>query len=157
MIKYKHMDYQKEQIKDGVERGFFDSDKNVEVAADRNLQAIGNRSLEVGNAEGRISEAPNGVGIGGGTVEMLTPVDMGLTVKKEDVKSGEYGGGQIDFEVISNGRGDQLSKNAVEQIEGREKELNRDGDVEGFYDDFTRMRGALLRNNYGREIGEKVV
>ena len=143
------MDYQQRQFEVGPGREVFVDGNKFETAANRDTRAVGERVVDLNSKAAESVTAKIG---DTNRVDMLTPVDMGL-VKADTITNDNDA---IDFSVISNDRGDRLSEKAVEQAVGCEKELGKNGDVEDFYNKVIEMKKALLKNNYGREIGEKV-
>lgn len=146
------MDYQQRQFEVRPEQEVFDNGKKFETVADRDVRAVGERVVDL---NGKAVESLAIRTEGANRVEMLTPADMGLV--ETGVTVDNDGGDAMDFSVISNDRSDRLNEKAIEQVIGCEKELGKDGDVEKFYGKVVEMKKALLKNNYGREIGEKVV
>ena len=143
------MDYQQRQFEAKLGQEVFVDGNKFETVVNRDARAMGERVVGL---NGEIAEPMATETNGANRVEMLTPVDMGLA--KTDIVTNNSD--VIDFSAISNDRGDRLSEKAIEQTVNCEKELGKDGDVEAFYNKVTEMKKALLKNNYGREIGEKV-
>lgn len=158
------MDYQNGQMEKNpnLNGSFLSGNRVVGGEISRNPQMTGNRILEVSRQDGEAVDASAEAPSMAEQVEMLTPVEMGLIEPEAPQPDKDA----VIFENIKNDAGDKLSKVALDEVMKLSQKLNRDGDVADFY---TKVRGgidtetgedvvgamdALLKGNYGREIGK---
>ena len=158
------MDYQNGQMgkNPNLNGSFLSGNRVVGGEISRNPQMTGNRILEVSRQDGEAVDASAEAPSMAEQVEMLTPVEMGLIEPEAPQPDKDA----VIFENIKNDAGDKLSKAALDEVMKLSQKLNRDGDTADFYkkvrggidtetgEDVVGAMDALLKGNYGREIGK---